>query len=383
MQGRIAAVLDGGACDVGVESTVLDVCHTPPRLLRPGGITPAMLTELVGEIIIDPAVTQALAADAVAASPGMKYKHYAPQAQVTLVTGCAAAYRDYVERHADEGVFALCFDDDLPHLSVGAVAYGPRDDAPEQARRLFDCLRRLDECGAKTVYAACPSADGLGLAVLNRLLRAAAFRVVPAITVVGLTGPTGSGKSTVCDAWRASGIPVIDTDALARRVVMPHSPCLAALVEAFSPAILNRDGSLNRAALAAAAFSSPKAARRLGAITHPAILALTRQEIEAAARRHCPCVVVDAPLLFESGFDSLCQHIVAVIAPAEVRKERIMARDSLDAAAAERRMAAQQPDAFYCRAGVAVIPNDADVAALKAAAQKVWESLHIRGWPPA
>ena len=107
MNGRIAAILDGGDCSVGVESTVVDLCHTPPRLLRPGGITPEMLEQVVGAIEIDPAVTHALAQGAVAASPGMKYKHYAPKAEVSIVCGTPTSYIDYVNSHADDGVFAL------------------------------------------------------------------------------------------------------------------------------------------------------------------------------------------------------------------------------------------------------------------------------------
>lgn len=377
MQGRIAAVLDGGDCEVGVESTVIDLCHTPPRLLRPGGITPEMLEAVVGPIEIDPAVTHALVEGAVAASPGMKYKHYAPKAQVYLVKGTADAYVRYVNAHHKPGVSALCFDGDTTRLDVPAIAYGSREDPLEQAQQVFDALRRLDEQGARVVYAACPQPRGVGLAVYNRLIRAAAFRIINTIRVIGLTGPTGAGKSTVADRWRRMGVPVIDTDALARAVVQPGSPCLTKLAETFSPAILREDGSLDRAELARRAFATPEGAQALNAITHPAIIALAQQRLEDAADSGHPTAVVDAPLLFEAGMDSICHRIVAVIAPADRRMQRIMARDGIDEAAAARRMAAQQPDSFYCRDGVCVLHNDADAETLCRQATKLWQE---EGW---
>lgn len=371
MNGRIAAVLDGGDCAFGVESTVVDLCHTPPRLLRPGGITPEMLEAVLGPIEIDSAVTHALEQGAVAASPGMKYKHYAPKAEVHIVKGTPQNYADFVNARASDGVFALCFEEDVDSLTVPAVVYGKRNDPLSQAQALFDALRQLDEQGAKTVYADCPSPTGVGLAVYNRLLRAAAFRVLSAIRVVGLTGPTGAGKSTVANIWRQRRIPIIDTDGLARKVVEPGTACLQQLVEAFSAAILNEDGSLHRGKLAEVAFSTPENAKILNAITHPAILSLTRQAIEDAAGNGHSTVVVDAPLLFEAGFDALCDEIVAVIAPHEQRLQRIMQRDGITAEAAQQRMAAQQEDAFYCRDGVQVIHNDDDVTALCQYAESV------------
>ena len=178
MNGRIAAIVDGGDSGVGVESTVVDMTKPRPRLLRPGGITPDMLRETVGELEIDNAVTHALAEGAVAASPGMKYKHYAPKVRVVLVKGEADAYARFVNNHASPTVAAMCFDGEEAALAVKAVTYGRRTHPEEQAHRLFDALRSLDDLGAEVVYAACPSADGVGLAVYNRLLRAAGFDVI-------------------------------------------------------------------------------------------------------------------------------------------------------------------------------------------------------------
>ena len=110
----------------------------------------------------------------------MKYKHYAPKAEVTLVKGAFHAYCNYVAVHAGPGVFALCYEGEEAALCVPAVAYGRKEDAASQAHALFAALRELDRRGARTVYARCPREDGVALAVYNRILRAAAFRVVEA-----------------------------------------------------------------------------------------------------------------------------------------------------------------------------------------------------------
>ena len=175
MDGRIDAVLDGGDCGVGVESTVVTLASERPRLLRPGGITPEQLRAVLGDLEIDPAVTQKLAEGQQAISPGMKYKHYAPAAAVTILRGTRQAYLDYVNAHAQSGVFALCFAEDGPALRVPFVSYDSEEDSASQARLLFDALRLLDERGAKQVFARCPSQEGVGLAVYNRLIRAAGF----------------------------------------------------------------------------------------------------------------------------------------------------------------------------------------------------------------
>ena len=178
MDGRIAAIVDGGACSIGVESTVISVCGDRVRLLRPGAVTVEMLEAIAGAVEIDEAVLNPLRDGATAASPGMKYKHYAPEARVVLVRGSAEAYRNYVNANACDGVMALCFDGEERGLTVPYLTYGHRDDAVTQAKRVFEALRLLDEKKARVAYTACPSPEGIGLAVYNRLLRAAGFEVV-------------------------------------------------------------------------------------------------------------------------------------------------------------------------------------------------------------
>ena len=174
--GRIDAVLDGGPCAVGVESTVITLATNPPRLLRPGGITLEQLRSVLGEIVLDPAVLHPLASGAKASSPGMKYKHYAPKANVILLDGPRDWYLNYVNTH-QEDAGALCFTEDLAELTVPCVAYGTETESAKQAHELFEALRELDDLGVSTIYARCPDQSGVGLAVYNRLIRAAGFEV--------------------------------------------------------------------------------------------------------------------------------------------------------------------------------------------------------------
>ncbi len=178
MDGRIEAIILSHDCTVGVESTVLSLAGERPRLLRPGAVTVEMIEAVIGPIEVDDAVLHRLAEGATAASPGMKYKHYAPNTHVILVEGDREAYINYVRRHTGEGVAALCFAEDAAQLSCPCVPYGGADDPAGQARALFDGLRRLDQIGAVTAYAHAPEKTGVSLAVYNRLIRAAGFEVV-------------------------------------------------------------------------------------------------------------------------------------------------------------------------------------------------------------
>lgn len=178
LSGKIEAVIDGGECKVGVESTVITLATEPPRLLRPGGITPEMIESVIGEIEIDDAVYNKLQDGEKAASPGMKYKHYSPTARVILLQGEFEKYKEYIEEHKTENTVALCFDGEEDKLSVKCLPYGRENDSLSQAQKIFSRLREADETGADTVYARYPEREGVGLAVYNRLIRAAAFEVI-------------------------------------------------------------------------------------------------------------------------------------------------------------------------------------------------------------
>ena len=154
MDGRLPLILDGGECDVGVERALGE------------------------EVEVSKAILEKLPEGAVVRSPGMKYKHYAPKADVTLLEGTFEQFKAYVDAHAEQNPSCLCFTGEAEKLGVPCVEYGREGDGADQAKHIFRCLRALDEQGDAVVYARCPQKDGLSMAVYNRLIRAAAFRVI-------------------------------------------------------------------------------------------------------------------------------------------------------------------------------------------------------------
>lgn len=177
MSGKIAAVVDGGSSEFGVESTVISIeGENTVRILRPGCVTKEMLSEICGEVIIDHAILHELEAGQKAASPGMKYKHYSPRADIIMVEGSLSGFTAYVGENYGDGVYSLIFDTDREGFPYRYMTYGK--DSSEQAHLLFQRLRELDDIGAEKVYVRAPSPEGVGLAVYNRLIRAAGFEVI-------------------------------------------------------------------------------------------------------------------------------------------------------------------------------------------------------------
>ncbi len=176
MNGRIPAIIDGGACGVGVESTVISFENNGIRLLRPGYVSAEELGLFNVPVFTDKGIVEPVAEGERVLSPGMKYKHYSPKANVTIVCGDYDSFCKYVEEHTGNGVCAMIFDSDNPCENVINMTYG--DTAEEQAAQLFAALRNADEQGISQLYVRCPSRSGVGLAVYNRLLRAAGFEVV-------------------------------------------------------------------------------------------------------------------------------------------------------------------------------------------------------------
>ena len=198
------------------------------------------------------------------------------------------------------------------------------------------------------------------------------------VYVVGLTGPTGAGKSEVSRRLAAAQIPVIDADVLARQVVEPGSECLFRLAEEFSEDILNDDGTLNRRQLARRAFATPEDTALLNSLTHPYIIEKTNRILMRMEQTHELAAVIDAPLLFESGMDRICDMTVAVVAPFESRLRRIIERDGLPETQARARMAAQQPEEYYSSRAAVVLSNSGDLDSLRREADDL--ASKIREW---
>ena len=186
MRGKIPLILDGGPCEVGVESTVLDLCHGTPTILRPGGITREMLESVLhAPVALAGSILRPLKADEKALSPGMRYKHYAPKATVTLVEGTdekvISRLRSLWKQETSSGKKAcvLCFSEHMELLQdCSPHDIGSRDRMEDIAHRLFQTLRQLDEEGMESVFSEVVPPEGIGLAVMNRLGRAAAFRTI-------------------------------------------------------------------------------------------------------------------------------------------------------------------------------------------------------------
>lgn len=186
LDGRIAAILDGGETGVGVESTVLDLTVSPPMILRPGGITREQLLEVLDEVAIDPAFE---AKSEVPRSPGMKYTHYAPRGELWLVEGKAAEVRKKMEQLIraakaqgfSTGVMAteetIAFWKQSPDVDV-VLNCGRRQDPSSIAQHLYACLRQFDERGVQYIVGETFPRSGMGMAVMNRLEKAASGRIL-------------------------------------------------------------------------------------------------------------------------------------------------------------------------------------------------------------
>ncbi len=176
LDGKIDAVVCGNDSSVGVESTVVSLVGEKPRLLRPGAVTPEQLKRILPDLVVDDAVLKQLKEGEKVASPGMKYKHYAPKTNAILVEGCSNNFVRYVNQKVD--CAAICFEEEYYSISVKKISYGSKRNESTLAQNVFSVLRDIDTLGVKEVYIHAPSKDGVGLAVYNRLIRACGFNVV-------------------------------------------------------------------------------------------------------------------------------------------------------------------------------------------------------------
>lgn len=337
LDGKIVGIVDGGDCAVGVESTVLTLAEGTPRVLRPGGITVEMLRTVLDEVIVDDAVIHGLAKDAKASSPGMKYKHYSPKADITIADMSLEDYVSLMKNNPDCG--ALCFDGEEKYFNNKSVSFGKEYDGESQAQRLFAALNELDEKGINKVYSRRVQKHEVGLAVFNRLVRSAGFNIIHSdFNIIGLTGMTGSGKSYVADFFRKQGIPVIDCDAVTK---IPNLYNANDFVPVFGEEVKNSDGTLNRRKLAEIAFSTEGGKQKLEEITFPIILSKIEEMISQVKLEGNKVVVLDAPTLFDCGLQDKCSRIVVVTADEKIRLERIIKRDNITEEQAKLRMNAQ------------------------------------------
>ena len=347
MDGKIEGVVDGGPCSVGVESTILDLTCDPPRLLRPGGLPLEALEQLIGPIAVDKAVVSPLQAGEQPKAPGMKYRHYAPKAPVTVFTGAPEASAREISRRAGPTTGIICFDE-FAHLFPTQEVHtlGPSNDKLAQAQRVFDALRTFDNSDVTEILAQCPDSRGLGLAVGNRLKKAAGFHVVESDSqriVLGLTGGTGAGKTSALNAIRELGGEIIDCDAVYHEM-LDNDQELRNTINAAFPGVFGADGKLNRQKLGQEVFAKKERLDKLNAIVFRFLIPELERRLDSAPDG---LYAIDAINLIESGLDRLCDRTIAVTAPTELRVRRIMARDNISEQYARLRISAQKPDEFY------------------------------------
>ena len=374
MDGKIDGIVDGGPCRVGVESTIIDLTVTPPRLLRPGGLPLEDLRRILGEVAVDKAVTQKVTGSEPPRAPGMKYRHYAPHAPVTVVTGDPDRSAAYIRSVLQAGEGVICFEEYtglFPGCEVQSL--GASADPAQQAHRVFDALRRFDSTPVTAIYAQCPDDTGLGLAVGNRLKKAAGVHIVDADrlpqAVIGITGGTGSGKTSALRALERLGGKVIDCDAVYHRELRQNPALRRAITAAFGDVFAGDE--LDRQKLGSLVFSDSAALDRLNEIVYFHLLPVIRREMQGSL-----IVGLDAINLFESGLAALCRATVGITAPREDRVLRIMARDGITEDYARLRMAAQPADEYYTAHCSHILENcQGSPAEFEAVAEKFFKNL--------
>ncbi len=195
------------------------------------------------------------------------------------------------------------------------------------------------------------------------------------MTVVGLTGSSGSGKSTVSSLLRAEGFDIIDCDRIARDVLRPGTACLAAIFCIFGSAVQNEDGSLNRRALADIVFHDRQKLKQLNAVMYPQIKTDINEILKQLAQSGTALVVLDAPTLFESGADQMCDVTVSVLSNDALRLKRIVSRDKIDLELAQSRLASQHSNSFYRDKSDYTIENSGSLEQLKQQVKTLAETL--------
>ncbi len=382
--GKIDCILDGGACAVGVESTIVDLTVQPPRLLRPGGLPLEQLAEVLGNVEVDAAVTRQMGDGEQPRAPGMKYRHYAPVAPVTVVTGPAAKSALYIRQHLSADCGVICYNEFAPLFSdVTTRLFGSFQNKLEQAQKVFDALRAFDETTVKQIYAQCPDPEGLGMAVGNRLKKAAGFHVVDVTSMefehpehfwlIGITGPTGAGKTTALNELGRLSVHIVDCDQVYHELLMGNASLRAELKERFGD-VFNEEG-LDRKKLGEVVFRDANAMDDLNRITHQYVEREVDRQIAEAKEAGMAGAAIDAILLLEGDLGKRCDVTVGIIAPIEERIRRLVAREGISEEYARTRIAAQKPDSFFRENCDYILENNSTKEAYAAKARALFQNI--------
>ena len=282
---------------------------------------------------------------------------------VTVITGAPEKSAQEILRRVGPTSGVICFEEFADLFREQEVhTLGPVGDKLVQAQRVFDALRTFDTSDVTEIFAQCPDNRGLGLAIGNRLKKAAGFHVVEADServVLGLTGGTGAGKSSALRAIRSLGGEVIDCDALYHEMLETCAPLRDEIGVSF-PGAFDAAGQLDRRKLGQEVFSHKDRLEQLNGIVARHLVPEVRRRLAASESK---IFAIDAINLLEGGLDQLCDRTIAVTAPLELRVRRIMARDNITEQYARLRISAQQPDEYYRGKCDCELNNAADTAA--------------------
>lgn len=193
--------------------------------------------------------------------------------------------------------------------------------------------------------------------------------------LIGLTGQSGAGKSTVAELFRQNGAYVINADKLVAEIYKPNSVCVEVLTSLFGAEIINLDGVLDRKKLAEIVFSEEKYLKQLNSVVHPFVMALFLERIKQIQKKDIDMIVYDAPQLFEANADAICDAIVSVTAKKRIRIERICKRDSITEEQAEQRMNAQFDESVFIKKSDFIIENNSDFTSLKTQFDEIFIEL--------
>jgi L-threonylcarbamoyladenylate synthase len=365
MNGRIAAIVDGGDCGIGVESTVLDMTSSPPCILRYGGISKAELERVSGFVL---SVSVNADAGGKPRSPGQKYRHYAPRAPLTVrhISGDKDISGGTPDTARPTSVTVIiCPEEYADSFDSPIIIYGRLSEPESLARGLYAALRDADAMNPAAITAICPCGEQYD-AVRDRLNRASMGSSAPGasrpIRVVGLTGPSGAGKTRVLEHLKSKGMRVICADEVYRGLLKTCNPMRDQIFERF--------GTLDTKAIGKTVFSDKTALRELESITHPYVT----NAIMLSLNDSDESVIIEAVALYDSELAELCDAVIYLTADREILIERITSRDGISREYAEARLDSRifysdSSEDNYC------LENNGDLSELYANVDMIYDNI--------